>query len=45
MPRAKARHTAAIVEQLMRELMNYDAEFRRDDQTGANAPMLGTDKD
>ena len=24
-----------LIEQLMREIMNYDAEFRRDDGTGA----------
>ena len=24
-----------LIEQLMREIMNYDAEFRRDDQAGA----------
>ena len=26
-----------LIEQLMREIMNYDAEFRREDAAGANA--------
>ena len=26
-----------LIEQLMREIMNYDAEFRRDDAAGATA--------
>ena len=26
-----------LIEQLMREIMNYDAEFRRDDATGASS--------
>jgi hypothetical protein len=25
-----------LIEQLMREIMNYDAEFRRDDATGVS---------
>jgi len=25
-----------VIEQLMREIINYDAEFRRDDATGAS---------
>jgi hypothetical protein len=25
-----------LIERLMREIMNYDAEFRQDDRTGAN---------
>ena len=28
-----------LVEQLMREIMNYDAEFRRDDATGESGQM------
>src|SRR2546430_881566 len=26
-----------LIEQLLREIMNYDAEFRRDDATGASS--------
>ena len=34
-----------LIEQLMREIMNYDAEFRRDAGTGANSALMhGTSK-
>jgi hypothetical protein len=31
-----------LIERLMREIMNYDAEFRQEDRTGAIGSAAGT---